>query len=192
MLHEQLKAATRPLHQQLDAAPLLKALLKPTLDHATYVRVLKTLAIAHAQAESRLGALSVLRPTGLPRYVPRLPLLQQELCALEGRAVALDLETPHPAPLSSVNHYIGLRYVLEGSSQGAPFILNRLAINPALLPLGPNGYWPRLAGQTAGWHALLELLADPACQLNPAQVIQGARTGFHIFLTVFSHQSTTV
>lgn len=144
-MHSVLKHETSQLHQKLDSLPNLRALLQPTLSMAEYCRILIAYAQAHYHVEQHLTQTEkTITLDALPCYAPRLPSLCNDLRSL---AMPIDLQLSETLMTSQLTrhqgmfHYIGLRYVLEGASQGSKFIATRLEKNLPLLASQAFSFW---------------------------------------------------
>jgi heme oxygenase len=133
-LRRSLRARTTELHRRLDRLPSQRELLAPGLTLARYAEIMHAHAWALRRCEAMLAAVHEGRPVGLPAYVPRGEILQADLArlpaiavesAVSGPALA-DGEAPHAAlprtASEAEGRYLGLRYVLEGATQGARVI----------------------------------------------------------------------
>ncbi|MGA0582480.1 MAG: biliverdin-producing heme oxygenase [Castellaniella sp.] len=206
-LHAWLREQTRARHQTLDRSPLLHALLQPVLDPDTYLRCLRHLHAAHASTEAWLTGLAGHAPTALPAYQPRLPALREDIEQLARHVPGAACETAAPAHASDaasqsksspcddtvpppwhdgVSAYLGIRYVLEGATQGARFITARLQKYCPQVLEKSRSYWDHQARMTEHWHALLEYLRTDQRHIEPGALLQGADATFNHFIQVFS------
>ena len=120
-----LRAATRPLHEQLDGAALSTRVTDGTLAPDGYRALLTWQRHAHAVAESGLADFPW--PADY-RYRPRTPVLTAEAEALGLPPERVRMLQP-PASLAAAT---GRAYVLEGSSLGGNMILGKLRANEQL------------------------------------------------------------
>lgn len=184
-LHTLLRQQTAGLHRRLDGAPELLALMRPGLTPSAYAAALRRYAAAHARVEPVLQALAPAGRPGLPPYRPRLPALQADLAALQV-SPAVTPEPIGPAPALGPGACLGIRYVLEGSTQGARVIAARLARH---LPQGCEqafAFWRFQEIAAAAWPALCACLdRPPRDELEQAGIVQGARFAFDTFIDVF-------
>ena len=130
-----LRAATRPCHDQVDAAYSRFDLA----DRRHYGRFL----LAHAQATEAAEA-SLAGDAGLPVWRPRLPLLSDDLCQL-GLAMPAALAF---GPGQGEAWRWGVLYVLEGSRLGAAILVKRAGLQVPARYLSSR----HLAGE---WRTLL-------------------------------------
>jgi heme oxygenase len=120
-LRAQLKGATSPFHEALEALPCQKILLSDQCSVQDYSYVLQRYAQAIARVDSFLAGYDW--PANSP-YHPRLPLLNQDLQILFPSRPAIAstvMENSHFNPW-------GLRYVIEGMALGAQWMLNKSPI----------------------------------------------------------------
>ena len=206
-LHAWLREQTRTRHQTLDRSPLLNALLQPGLDPDTYVRCLRHLHAAHASTEAWLAGLASHAPAALPAYQPRLPALREDIEQLTRHVPDAARETAAPACASDaaiqskdtpgdgtalpywhdgIAAYLGIRYVLEGATQGARFITARLLKHCPQMLEKSRSYWDHQAHMSQHWHALLEYLRTEQRHIEPGALRQGADATFSHFIQVFS------
>ncbi len=170
-----LRAATAAQHQQLEQQALFARLLRANLCLADYRAVLRCLYRVHAALEPALCAhLAAINPPW--RYVPRLPLLQQDLQSL---ADALP-DTPPRVPLTAAE-VPGVLYVLEGSLLGGQLIARHL--RQQFGPEIPQSFY-RLGAQLPPQHWrhfaiwLAQQLPTAAAQLCAEQAAQQTFTRF--------------
>jgi len=124
-LHERLRAATRPLHDDLELAVNIGERLSSRQRYADHLARLWRL---HFAAEKALQGLDF-SPLGFVYPSPyRSALLERDL---EDLGVALDglrtLDLPPTPPLETIPAGLGCLYVLEGSAKGARAILPEIA-----------------------------------------------------------------
>ncbi len=130
----QLRTATRPLHDDLDGAPISTSVTDGTLTAEDYRTLIEWQLKAHLVAEHGLADFDW---PGEYRYVARLP-------ALRGEAAQLRIGEPKveslPAP-RSLAEAVGRAYVLEGSSLGGNMILGQLKSNERLADAAPFAFY---------------------------------------------------
>lgn len=188
-LHERLRAATRPLHAELELAVKIGERIRT---RASYIDHLVRLFGLHVSAEIALQALNF---TALGFAYPspyRSRLLAADLAELGVPPQALRRLSLPPAPrLATIPAGLGCIYVLEGSAKGARAILPEIT---AALSLDArrgatffNGY-----GQETKhvWQALLSALnrIEPSSE-EGHQAVEAALETFRMFrrgLTVAS------
>lgn len=190
-LSQALRLHTRDLHRELDSTPRLRQLLSPDLTPAGYADCLQGLWLAHRQAEALLAPLDPTRPPGLAPYQSRLAALQHDLHAL-GHDPQAPLRDTSPESrtiwASPLGHYLGMRYVVEGASQGARLIGARLqkSIGVQGISLGYWEYQATLAENWQGFCACLDTVEAPDLR---GGALAGAALTFHLFLAVFHEPS---
>jgi heme oxygenase len=133
-LRQALHQATRQAHHRIDHHPLMAPLVQGSLSAADYARALVALAALHHPIE-----------TVFRRFHPAL----HDSLARRSRDLAADLDClatpPAPAalwwdgrPPSCLSDYVGMRYVIEGSSLGGAGDRRATAAAPA--PRLPPGH----------------------------------------------------
>lgn len=202
-VHVWLRRQTQALHHQLDHSPLLQALMQPPLTPAVYVDCLRHLRAAHNITEPWIRALAGTKPSALPAYQSRLIALDHDIHALVHHFNI----TPRPGPTFSScqlpaafdastepslrvrqSHYLGVRYVLEGASQGARVISARLQKSSPQLLEASSEYWLFQSRMMSNWKALTEQL-DGVQALCPEALLRGAQLAFRQFIDVFNTQA---
>lgn len=185
-LHALIKQRTGDLHRQLDSAPTLLALMHPGLDLPAYFATLRRFAAAYARIEPLLHALEPHKPAPLSVYRPRLPALLSDLAQL--RVIDRLPELPAltlPSAADAATYYLGMRYVLEGATQGARLISARLEKNLPQLRDNCFSFWQLQRETAADWPSLCACLE----QTKPAQsedLLRAAEATFCIFIEAFS------
>ncbi|MCF7995893.1 MAG: biliverdin-producing heme oxygenase [Chromatiaceae bacterium] len=153
---------------------------------------------------------------GLPAYRPRVPALLSDLSRLASKtdptrttapisASSAIRSAPEPEPAQSQQsptasalasahsvvqaqaRYLGMRYVLEGATQGGKMISARVTAQlPQLLTEQACAYWTLLDAASADWTALARSLARPAeDDKELAAITAGAVQAYHCFLDAF-------
>lgn len=131
-LLQQLREQTRVLHQDLEAQPLLQALLSPRLTGAEYIQILQAMLAFYRSLESELvpatAALLRRHPDTDYRYLPRVPLLVDDCRTLGGATKSGFINPALPLRLDGRTAFLpGVLYVIEGSTQGGKFIARHLS-----------------------------------------------------------------
>lgn len=184
-LHALLRQQTADLHRRLDRAPALLTLMRPGLTPSGYAEALRRYEAAHAGVEPALQALAPACPPGLPPYRSRLPALHADLAWLQAPPPALP-ERGGAEPAMGPAAYLGMRYVLEGSTQGARVISARLARHLPQACEQASAFWRLQACAAADWPALCACLdRPPRDAVEQADILQGARFAFATFIDVF-------
>jgi heme oxygenase len=183
-LHALIKQRTGDLHRRLDSAPALLALMRPGLDLPHYARILQRFAAAYARIEPLLRALESSRPAQMPAYRPRLPALLADRARLPD-VVPIPELTPLglPPAADAAAHYLGMRYVLEGSTQGARLISMRLEQNLPQLREKTFNYWQLQRDAAAVWPTFIRCLDQTGVGVEPFS--RGAEAAFSVFLDAF-------
>lgn len=188
-----LKTHTAALHQQLDESPLLRALLQPGLTRTSYARTLHVMLKAHCAVEPLMLALEPSRPAPLKAYQSRQPLLKKELDRLgvllapDNSPTATISQPTCPGNLyDDPSYYLGMRYVLEGATQGSRFIYRSLMQHNPQLGVDNHSYWATLAADTSTWQAICQQLAPGNARLSTHELLAGATLAFNLFINTFS------
>lgn len=197
-LRERLRERTAEHHARLDAAPVQRSLLAAGLSLDGYAAILQRYMHAHGVLEPRLLALEVARPPGLPPFRPRLAALRQDLATLTTMGTraptvpnlealsALDALDPLDSTDKSLGRYLGLRYVLDGATQGAKGISRRLEVTmPDLWQRGAVAYWRAQHEAALDWPALLDQLATPQPDVVTTAALLEAVAAFQRFELAF-------
>lgn len=158
--------------------------MRPGLDLPLYARILQRFAEAYACIEPLLYALESNRPAQMPAYRPRLPALQADLARLPDTAPMPELPPLSlPTAADAAAHYLGMRYVLEGSTQGARLISARLEQNLPQLREQAFNYWLLQREAAAEWPTFSRCLDQAAIGAEPLS--RGAKIAFSTFLDAF-------
>ncbi len=176
--HQRLFQATHELHRALDSAPLLRRLLSPSLSRQEYTAIMYRMH----------QALSLVEPAvrHVPGYIPGLPALRADLYALGLPPTSADDANSQAQPCAGLGACLGMRYVLEGASQGAVVILRSLDRLPAGVCADALGYWRLQAGLAERWPAFVENLAPLEVDNHALeQAVEAAITVFRQFQQVF-------
>ena len=127
----------------------------------------------------------------MPPFQSRLPALECDLlalgCGLPTQGNDISPESPFISA-SPLGHYLGLRYVVEGASQGARLITVRLRQSVGLQGIA-LGYWEHQAALAEGWPSLCTSLDTCDTPDTRAHALAGAEQAFHLFLAVFHEPS---
>lgn len=199
-LRAMLRRRTAEAHRRLDAAPGQRAVLRPSVADDAYASFLAGHLDAHRASEAELARVAWAAPEGLPAYRSRLPALRSDLAGLPGvrprRAEAHGHATERASgygatrPEDALGRYLGLRYVLDGATQGAEVIAPRLARHRPDLFDRRWAYWSLLEREAASWPALAAVLAEHPAEGPVADAaLAGALDGFDAFLDVFAPSS---
>ena len=195
-LRAALRHATAELHGHLDRAPDQRALLAADITLQRYTAIMAKHHHALALSEAALASLEPARPSDLPPYRPRLPALDADLATLSVAGYstvqpgAYDVPSAEPAPAMDPSvargRYLGTRYVLEGSTQGATAIVRRLERHLPELSANAFAYWRVQAEEVPAWQALVLSLASlPARGELASAAVAAARDAFGAFLRTF-------
>jgi heme oxygenase len=168
-------------HRALDRQPALRQLMKD-LSLTEYASILARLGVAFRESEKYLegASLPVVMPDGESRAraseadLEKLPAVE-----LAGRQV-LVLGTKSPWAAT------GVRYVLDGSSQGSRFIAGRLQNNlPELAELGAVEYWRAQERVASHWNTFCCSIGGTVSPADAEDALCGARATFSLFQACF-------
>lgn len=196
-LRAALRQRTAAAHRSLDGLPQQRALVRPGLSLAEYAEILAGHARAQQRCEARMARVAAACPADLAPYRSRLPALRSDLARLPvGRAVAEASVAPDapdaPDVLDVVDasdaegRYLGLRYVLDGATQGARWIAPRLAETLPEVAAGPFAFWRLQQDEARAWHEVTRVLAARPAEGRLANAaIASACEAFDTFLEAF-------
>ena len=188
-MHTILKQGTADLHRRLDALPNVRAFMNPTLDKTQYCLSLKAYTRAYIHIEPKLVKLEKLLNLGdLSNYIPRLPSLIHDLkCLAE--------DVPQHLYISSISlliedfgmpHYIGLRYVLEGSTQGSKIIAQRLKESLPDLSTQAFSFWDVQLQAFGQWPVFCKYISQSAGSSEfEQQMLKASQIAFQYFIECF-------
>lgn len=172
-----LRAGTQAQHERLNRHALLAGLSQPGYALANYRLLLQTFYRIYRGLEQRLAEFAAGPVAGFD-YAARakLPWLQADLrhfgidpTALESAAAPVSV----PA-ISGVGEYVGVLYVIEGSTLGGQMIAKCLRQNLDLTPSGGarfySGYGEAGASMWRGYLAFAESVAADAEQAGAARL----------------------
>lgn len=133
-LRTQIKEATRPLHERLDAHPLSERLLSPQVSLTDYVRFAKVNFGFLAPIEHAL-----VQYLPLQSVHPFQPRAQDIIVDLQAIGVPTNEIAQIPVmaefdPVTSIGEAMGVAYVLEGSAMGGLVIAKHLSRTLQLSP----------------------------------------------------------
>jgi heme oxygenase len=119
----ELRNGTQDLHNRIEASPYFSVLMKEHVTIADYVHVLDLLSRFYADCEAQLYfGISHYFPD--LKYIPRLPLLNQDLRKLGIIKNDEPIENITSAPNKA--YILGVLYVVEGSTLGGQIISRHL------------------------------------------------------------------
>lgn len=157
----------------------------PGLDKRRYAGILQQFVLAYTRIESLLRELPANSPSCLPVYQPRLPALLADLASLSASVPFLAPPPLRPPQTGDeIAHYLGMRYVVEGSTQGARLIFAHL--ERSLPQLAGKGfeYWQVQLETSATWPLFCDCLDHAG--LDVESLVQGAETAFSVFIDAFA------
>lgn len=170
-----LQAATAALHAQVEATPLMAALMSPAVDRTVCVEVLQRLLRIHAGWEELNAAR--LQSLSWP-WRPRARGLRFDLMALGVRPATQAVAAPRADCDAEA---WGMLYVVEGSALGGRLIARHLRAHVPQLAEAIEHFEAADAGP--GWPAfraaLEQALPDDASRARAAGAAQAMFTHFH-------------
>lgn len=180
-LLQQLRQASLPEHRAIEQQPWLRALLQPTLNKATYARVLHCFRLFYLQADARICDAG-LQPLRGYRYIPRAPHLYADCKALAEHFWPEYEPDPGLPQRPDVETLIGWLYVIEGSSQGGQIIRPRVERTLALHDTAGLQFYSYFTAAGNGWRnfqsGLQALEAEADHPLQPHHILQSSRAFF--------------
>ncbi|MGX5914666.1 biliverdin-producing heme oxygenase [Aliidiomarina sp. Khilg15.8] len=186
-LLQQLRQASLPAHRTIEQQPWLRALLHPTLDKATYARVLHCFRLFYQQADARIGEADTQALAGY-RYVPRTPYLVADCEALADEFWPSVEPAPALSPQPDLETLVGWLYVIEGSSQGGQIIRPRVERTLGLTGMAGLQFFTRFAAAESEWpsfQACIQTLETDAVQSLKAHRIMDSSCRFFANLDDF-------
>ncbi len=206
-LRAALRQHTAAAHRRLDGLPQQRALMRAGLTLEAYAAILAGHARAQARCEARMACVAAACPVDLAPYRSRLPALQADLTRLPAVPPVLEalealkvVKVPADPMRSRATHevgapedaleaegrYLGLRYVLDGATQGATWIAPRLAENLPELSAGRFAFWRLQQDEAPRWDEVTRTLAARPAQGRLADAaVAAACEAFDIFVEAF-------
>jgi heme oxygenase (biliverdin-IX-beta and delta-forming) len=191
VMHELLKRETAHLHRRLNTLPNARVLVTSRLRLPEYGSILLAFEKAYSLVEHDIVALEDNSdvPT-LPNYVQRLPAIRQDITSLQRRTTHGDITKRSNSAVcrdERLLQYLGLRYVVEGSTQGGAFIARRLRQNlPELLPAGAFAFWTVQESAAACWPCLCKTIDEVGrAPEHSEHMLSAAKTAFQLFIDSF-------
>ncbi len=186
ILFENLKAQTKTAHDELEASI---DLLSPGFSKSDYVELLKKFYGIYSVVEREL------RKTKIAEHYSdrfKTPLLKQDLLAL-GLSESDIQKIPQiriNLPLENLNFFLGMLYVLEGSSLGALILTKHFHTRFDLNSLNGLAFFTGYAEKTLmmwkGWREFSEKFADEN-HLSHEEIIKTAQDTFSILKKWLTH-----
>ncbi len=180
-----LREATADQHHQLDSQPALRRLMRPELTLTDYGHILGCLGAAFRYVERALAEWPAPEVSAIPAYLPRYPAIVRDLDILKAPLAPEPEPLTPPATITAFTT-LGIRYVVDGSSQGSVHILRKLNNNlPELAATGAEHYWQVQARAGQGWPLLCQALMLNCSEPQRQQAENGARWAFGCFNRAF-------
>lgn len=196
--HDLLTQGVSAQHRSLDRHPILRKLLSRQLTAADYMAAMQRLRCCYELLEPALLACeNTLEGPGLSgfeRYMARLPQLDRDLSYLSADQCVhgqIPRERVHysgsTVTITSLAAYLGVRYVLEGSTQGGVVIARSLERQLPSVTHRSFEFWRQQRLLALRWPAFLAVLAglDGHAQ-EQSRALAAARDTFALFLIVFN------
>lgn len=190
-MHAALKQETAHLHRRLNTLPNARVLVTSRIDPSSYGAILLAFAKAYSHLEDAIIQLEEKVDLGIvQKYTPRLVAIRHDITSLH-KSVALnygrrDAVVSGGAPAHDLARYLGLRYVIDGSTQGGAFIARRLRKTLPELTQNAFAFWTVQEEAAACWPGLCETIdrvgSDPE---EFAQMLNASRSAFSTFIDCF-------
>ena len=183
----QLRTTTCALHQRLHETPLLKNLLSHSLTVEDYIHCLTRFVACYQQLEPTLVSSTYHQqlPSHLV-YKPRLIALHTELTRLGHEVLPTPANTKPDIAIETVGQYWGVRYVLDGSSQGAKALMPRIAKHLPDTRTRDLHFWQLLFNQAKYWPKMINQI-NYLCEIPHAldDLLETASRTFTLFVQQF-------
>ncbi len=173
-IHEALKAATKPVHDQLERD---LDLLRPELTREQYVELLKKFYGFYVSFERALAQdLKINYP-----YEKKLPALKRDLTRLGVPEEHVDqLPRVEALSLKLSEEQWGALYVIEGSALGGKVLEHHFKKTFGLGPEMGTAFFSGTGEKTMeNWRLFLNLLGESSQVLNTDLIIRSAENTFH-------------
>lgn len=168
-LRHYLRDATAEQHRQLDSQPALQRL-----------------GAAFRHVEEVLAELPLPENLEVPTYLPRYPAISRDLMILQLPSSPAPERLTLPSVITAFTT-LGIRYVIEGSSQGSVHILRKLSSHlPELATIGALNYWQVQARAGQDWPFLCEVMMREYSKSQRQQALNGAAWTFRCFSQAFA------
>ncbi|MEQ8706930.1 MAG: biliverdin-producing heme oxygenase [Phaeodactylibacter sp.] len=183
---QNLRAATRPLHDRLESLVDGARLMEPPFDPLHYAKLLK----AHLGFTRLINAQftqDISFEVALPTW-PDTARMQDIEADLKALGVSVPEQAPDSLAISSPNaaFVVGLCYVAEGAAMGNQMMHKALLQLPAFRALDAQRYLQSSKdGLSARWKTFQKVLGHYLIEEEPV-VIEGAKTGFSQFENIWA------
>ena len=178
--HSLLRRGTHRYHVRIDQTSVLAPLIRVDVTLAVYTTAMLSLQRAYAEVDSVLLQASFLCPEGVACYAPRLPMIEQDLQALDARLGSPRLTRPGLAlkvPETEAE-YLGIRYVVEGAQLGGRFIYGQLCCRFGAGVHAFGTFWNPESYPQGGWSNFLKSLTRVESREGLASCVRMARLTF--------------
>ena len=195
MMMDLLKSKTSQHHARLHQHPLLKGITKSDYSLASYIKLLRAYHGIYLEFESHLVQ-SQHKFNIAFDYTQRrkLPWLLADLADLESSPsdACLSAAAIKPLSIATKNHWLGVAYVIEGSTLGsqviAPCLHHSINISPGFAGRFFHGYG---SNTEQYWDIFCEFAsADQTDQ--PDEVIEAASDAFNYFNDGLSYYASSL
>lgn len=182
-LYEYLRCHTLEHHERVAHDPWMQKLLYEEIGLDDYKRILRKLLKSYVRIESAIDAIA-LGAEVQHDYSPRRQLLQSDLSHLGEAGKAACGNAGHP-PAGAIAGgrfaYMGMRYVLEGKSNGDKVINSSLQANTAI-PLQARTFWAMQDRFKQEFAALRTMLAREYSEQECSQALRSATWAYEVFI----------
>ena len=177
---KEVKRATDPLHNEVEATWVSKAMLGTRQPEAWWIPVLRYWWTTYDEHEARLQRLpaTLQEAIRVPDSPPHMARLTEDLALLGASPLPASLEARRCTSAETTSELLGRAYVLEGAVLGGAVIAKRLGLTYGTSYPGRHFYGDsRAALQT--WRSRRERLGSWVCSAgDPVLFIRGACAAF--------------
>ncbi|MBS3955385.1 MAG: biliverdin-producing heme oxygenase [Methylomicrobium sp.] len=124
-LSEVLKKSTSCEHRKTENIPIMQDVFGNHFSLKNYQTLLKRMLSLYLPMERKMSAF-LINPSLSYSYLPKSPLLQADLQNISNHPIHLTLTESDTPNLRSHEDFLGILYVLEGSTLGGSVIIKRL------------------------------------------------------------------
>jgi heme oxygenase (biliverdin-IX-beta and delta-forming) len=190
-MHTVFKDETALFHKRLNLLPNIRILINSNLNASNYIDAMSAFAQAYNFIEPKLISLErKIQLNNIQAYIPKLPSILNDIESFGEHAPQQHIkyrEYLPPIQIQEASHYFGLRYVLDGTSQGGKYIEQRLRKNVPQIVERAFSFWGVQQATSRQWPFLCESITELAKHDEyRRQMIASAKTAFQVFINCCS------